>query len=81
MRQACRCSYSARYQRICSLDLTDICLSLIKYCETCSHPPVGKVGEAVLHQDGFQHVRIRHSQHGPLELIHAGHSHRHTFIF
>lgn len=43
---------------------------------SCSHPAVGKVGEALLHQDGFQHIRIHHSQHGFPELIHTEHLHR-----
>lgn len=59
---------------------TTLCSCLIHSVPFCSHPSVGKVGETLFHQDGFQHVNIHHSQHGFLELIHSGHRHKHTFI-
>lgn len=47
------------------------CQSVLIVC-ACSHPPVGEVVEALLHQDASQHVGLHHSQHGPPELIRAG---------
>lgn len=52
----------------------------IYYFIVCSHPSVGKVSKAFFHQDGFQHVRVHHSQHGHSQLIHSGYLHTHIYI-
>lgn len=52
--------------------------ALVSDNPVCSHPSVGKVGEAFLHQDGFQHVRLHHDEYGPPQLIRAVHLHKHN---
>lgn len=64
----------------CSLKATVSLLFNSMFNLKSSHPSVGEVGEALLHQDAFQQVRVHHSQYGAPKLIHTAHSHTDIYI-